>query len=196
VPEDGPLVVLPLAIEVKESYCDDEFVTRCRRRNIARGAAGGSHRVTGSSSRSALERTHTAVNAIAIAVAAVASLVLAMPGGAVQRSFVTPTITITRATITPTSVDLRMRFCTIVGPGARIVTIETRRLNGRVRGRVRGIEPLGVDLDRDYPYQCVGYMIKWLREPQVRGPGVYTVALFVEDSHGRKSRTVSLRLAN
>ena len=39
-------------------------------------------------------------------------------------------------------------------------------------------------------------MIAWLREPQVRGRGIYTVALFVEDSHRRKSRTVSLRLAN
>ena len=81
------------------------------------------------------------MKATSIAVTTVASLVLAMPGGAVQRSSVTPTITITRATITPTTVDLRIRFCTIVGPGARIVTIETRRLSGRVQGRARGIDP-------------------------------------------------------
>jgi hypothetical protein len=91
------------------------------------------------------------------------------------------------------SVTVHMRFCMNVGPGARIETYEWRAIGARVVARARSIDPLGVDLDRVYPYECVPrYMISWIVPTRlIRSPGVYRVSMRLRDGYGRVTPTVS-----
>jgi hypothetical protein len=94
----------------------------------------------------------------------------------------------------PASVRLRLRWCASIGPRAAIVVREFRRAGATTRARAAWAEPLGVDLDRVGPYECVaGYLLAWVVERRlVAGPGAYGASLRIRDGQGRLSKPVSL----
>jgi hypothetical protein len=84
--------------------------------------------------------------------------------------------------------DLRVRLCLNRGPRAVITTREVRRVGSVVKVRGTSVDPLGVDLEKIYPYRCSMYQIGWLVEARfVLGGGTYSARLRVRDGRGRLS---------
>src|SRR5262245_9501032 len=86
------------------------------------------------------------------------------------------------------SSDLRVRLCLSRGPRAAITTREVRRVGSAVKARGTRVDPLGVDLEKIYPYRCSMFQIGWLVEARfVVGGGTYSARLRVRDGYGRLS---------
>ena len=86
------------------------------------------------------------------------------------------------------SIDLGVRLCLSRGPRAVITTHEERRRGSVVKARGTSVDPLGVDLDKIYPYRCSQYQIGWLVESRfIVGGGSYSARLRVRDGRGRLS---------
>jgi hypothetical protein len=86
-----------------------------------------------------------------------------------------------------------LRLCASIGPRAQLVTRQWRAVGARVVARGDFVDPLGVDLDRVYPYECAPkYMSSWLVPTRLlAGPGTYYVSMCVRDGYGRLSPPVS-----
>lgn len=94
------------------------------------------------------------------------------------------------------SVDVRVRVCLSVGPGAVFVIEEKRKVSGMTKASDRWVDPLGVDLDRVYPYECVsGYQLSWTRKARLSGPGTYAVTIRVRDGYRSVSAPVSFSVS-
>jgi hypothetical protein len=115
-----------------------------------------------------------------------------------------PSISLSRVTIERTkpdggyagTVDLKFRLCAIIGPRAVILVREARVLGGVTKASYNWLDPLGVDLDRVYPYACEpNYQASWIVKTRlIRGPGTYTVSIRVRDGYGRVSAPISFSL--
>jgi hypothetical protein len=131
----------------------------------------------------------------------VLALTLAIPAAARPEP---PRLTLASVTVKRTapkggyagSVSVRVRWCASVGPGAALVVQESRRVGSVTKARDRWTDPLGVDLDRVQPYDCVsGYLLSWAVKSRLfAGPGVYGVAIRVRDGLGKLSAPLSLSL--
>src|SRR5688572_5493115 len=82
-----------------------------------------------------------------------------------------PTLSLSSVTVKRTApsdgwagtVTVNMRLCASIGPRAQLLTRQWRAAGGRVVARGNYEDPLGVDLDRVYPYECAPkYMSSWL----------------------------------
>lgn len=136
---------------------------------------------------------------VAVALAAA----LALPAAAAEPW---PTITLTSVTVKRTpvrdgfagTVSLRFRLCLNVGPRAVLITRQVRKLAGRTKAKEAATDPLGVDLDKVYPYECVpDYRLSWAVPARfLLGGGTYYVDVHVRDGFVRVSRPVlfSMRL--
>ena len=91
------------------------------------------------------------------------------------------------------SVTAYMRICLSAGPRAQLLTREWRAVGSRVVARAESVDPLGVDLDRVYPYECAPrYMSSWIVPTRViAGPGTYYVSFRLRDGYGRTTAPVS-----
>jgi hypothetical protein len=115
-----------------------------------------------------------------------------------------PTLELTSAAVKRTkpngrfagSVTLHVRMCLSVGPRAQLIVTETRRLGAAVKARATWTDPLGVDLVKVYPYDCVsGYMLSWVLGTRFSvGPGTYTVTVRLRDGYGRLTAPVLVSL--
>jgi hypothetical protein len=96
--------------------------------------------------------SQTLVERARLGVAAVAVLTLAGAGLA-SAAEAPPSVALASVSIKrkPPTASVYLNFCASVGPGAAIITTETRRIGTRVAARNVSPEPLGVDLDRVYP---------------------------------------------
>jgi hypothetical protein len=93
------------------------------------------------------------------------------------------------------SVDVRLRLCESVGPGATILVRETRKIGTLTKASERWSDPTGVDLTRIYPYGCVSnYQVSWALKSRFVGPGTYTITIRIRDGYGRLSRPASFSL--
>ncbi len=79
-----------------------------------------------------------------------------------------------------------------------MITRETRKLGAATKSSRVFRDPLGVDLTRRYPYDCVsGYLLSWIVPARLLGGGgTYSVNVRVRDGYGRMSTPAlfSLRL--
>jgi hypothetical protein len=125
-------------------------------------------------------------------VAAVAVLTLAGAGLA-SAAEAPPSIGLASVSVKrkPPTASVYLNFCASVGPRAAIITTETRRILSRVVARNVSPEPLGADLDRVYPRECVTrFLISWVVQPRLMGKGVYSVSFRVKDGYGQLSKVV------
>ena len=129
-----------------------------------------------------------------IATALATVTVLAHVGGSLaSASEAAPSLALTSATANrkPPRANVFLNFCAAIGPGARIITSETRLIGRRVVARHVSVDPLGVDLTTIYPRACTTrYQIGWVVSPRLMGPGVYSVSLRIEDGYGKLSKPV------
>jgi len=90
-------------------------------------------------------------------------------------------------------VDLKVRLCVSVGPRAIFSVRERRSDGGKTKAGYRWVDPLGVDLTRVYPRECVSnYIIGWAIKTQlIARPGTYSVVIRVRDGYGKWSEPVS-----
>ncbi len=88
---------------------------------------------------------------------------------------------------------VRLRLCLSTGPGAYISVHEKRSVGGKTKASNRWNDPLGVDLTRVYPRECVpNYLISWAVETRlISGPGTYSVSIRVRDGYGVWTSPVS-----
>lgn len=129
-------------------------------------------------------------------VVAVVVIISAEAGTSPRPSLSLSTVTVKR---TPPSdgwagtVNVTMRLCASIGPRAQLLTRQWRAVGARVVARGDFPDPLGVDLDRIYPYECASkYTAGWLVPAKLlSGPGTYNVSIRVRDGYGRLSAPVS-----
>jgi hypothetical protein len=125
----------------------------------------------------------------------------ATTGGASNAAAQLPRLSVQSATVTKTvrggTVSVKMRLCASIGPKAVLTLRETRTVRGRVLAQARQVEPLGVDLDRIYPYSCANrYQSSWIVQPRlIRAPGTYRVVIRLRDGYGRLSTPIAVSLA-
>ena len=84
---------------------------------------------------------------------------------------------------------VKFRLCISVGPRAVLLTRETRSIGGVVKATATSLDPLGVDLDHVYPYDCVNnYGSSWIVQSRLLvGGGTYAVSIRARDGYGRMS---------
>ena len=131
------------------------------------------------------------------------SSVLVLPAAAAEPL---PTITLTSLTIKRSeardgfagTVSIRFRMCLNAGPRAAIITRETRKVGATTKARRTSLEPLGVDLDDVYAYDCAANQsVAWAVPSRLfLGGGTYSADVRVRDGYGRLSAPVlfSIRL--
>jgi hypothetical protein len=106
-------------------------------------------------------------------------------------------VQILRATIDRRAhtVDLRLRICFSGGPRAQIAITERRIHHHRVtthRWVPRAEEPTRIS-----PFACrSGWLLNWLLEPQLRGPGTYSATIRVRDAFGRWTPSVAFSVSS
>lgn len=128
--------------------------------------------------------------------------IIALPAAAADltKSTRAPTLVLTRASVTATGLRegyagkalIRVRFCAEIGPRAVLLMRETRKIGGLTKASDQSVEPLGVDLERVLPYECVqDFEVEWLvRADLLVGGGTYYVSVRLRDGRGRVTRPV------
>jgi len=91
----------------------------------------------------------------------------------------------------PPAATVYLNFCLSPGPGAAVVTIETRKVGRRVVARQVSSDPLAVDVSGVQPRECVSrWLESWTVPARLMGAGTYYVSMRVKDGYGQLSKAV------
>jgi hypothetical protein len=104
-----------------------------------------------------------------------------------------PTLTLTSVSVKrkPSGVTAYLNFCLSPGPGAAVITTETRKVGRRVVARDVSNDPLGVDLSTVQPRECVTrWLESWVVPGRLMGAGTYSVSIRVKDGYAQLSKAV------